>query len=356
MTGITNPGKANVYADHVTPLPNAASFFARDASAKNVQCRTVIQLVNDALRETTWQCEQFGAGKFSQTFKVTGTWRQYVVRVAPPDSMLQLFYERRMMRQEPDIHQRIQAETDIPIPKIVHFDFSRKKIDRDYLIMALLPGTPLSEANLTGSAWDRALLQWGGHIARIHTIADEQNRFGYLGANRPMEPQPSWAAAFREMFRLELNDIVATGIYSPQTAEWALGLLDSNLGLFDHCRTAHLLHGDIWGTNLLVARDGTVTGVLDFDRACWGDIEWDLAVAEYCGVTQTAFWQGYGTQVQTREGEAKIRRLFYLLYEHQKYVIIALSSRRRDPAGARRYASECLDIMNNFERTARPDF
>jgi len=345
-----------VYPNHVIPPNAAASSLIPDPSKRGILRETVVELMNEAVGKSTWLCEQFGAGKFSQTFRLTGTWRQYVVRVAPPDSMLQLFYERRMMRQEPDIHRRIQAEIDIPIPEIVHFDFSRKKIDRDFLIMPLLPGTPLSEANLTGSAWDRALSQWGSHIARIHTIVDGQNRFGYLGAHHPMEPQPTWAAAFREMFRLELGDIAAAGIYSPQTAEWALGLLDNRLGLFDHCRTPHLLHGDIWGTNLLVARDGTVTGVLDFDRACWGDIEWDLAVAEYCGVTQPAFWQGYGTRVQTREGEAAIRRLFYLLYEHQKYVIIALSSRRRDPAGARRYASECLDILNNFERTNRPDF
>lgn len=346
-----------MYAKQVTlPLNVAASSQLPDPKRSVVECEQVLNLVNGALGKDAWRCEQFGAGKFSQTFRVNGTWRQYVVRVAPPDSMLQLFYERRMMRQEPEIHRRIQAETDIPTPDIVHFDFSRQDIDRDYLIMPLLPGTPLSGANLTRSAWDRALCEWGRQIAKLHTIVDAQNRFGYLGENHPMEPQSSWAAAFREMFRLELNDIVATGIYSRQIAQLALDLLDSQIEVFDHCPTSRLLHGDIWGTNLLVTEDGSVTGVLDFDRACWGDIEWDLAIAEYCGVTQKPFWEGYGTEVETHEGDAKIRRMFYLLYEHQKYVIIALSSRRRDPAGARRYASECLEILRNFQSTHRPDF
>ena len=323
---------------------------------ETVECQTVVQLVESVLGKGFWRCEQFGAGKFSQTFQVSGNWRRYVVRVAPPDSMLQLFYERRMMLQEPEIHLRIKAETDVPIPDILYSDFSRGRIGRDYLIMPLLPGTPLSEAKLTGPALERALFQWGTHIAKIHTIVDGENRYGYLGENRPMEPQSSWPAAFREMFRLELDDIVAAGVYTREIAEWALALLDSRLETFEHCRAAHLLHGDIWTTNLLVTQDGDVTGVLDFDRACWGDVEWDIAVAEYCGITQSAFWEGYGTKVETHEGEARIRRLFYLLYEHQKYIIIALSSRRKDPAGARRYASECLEILKKFERTSCPDF
>ncbi len=90
--------------------------------------------------------------------------------------------------------------------------------------------------------------------------------------------------------------------------------------------------------------------------SCWGDREWDLAIAEYCGITKPAFWEGYGSRVDNTLGEAAIRRLFYLLYEHQKYVVISMSSRRDDPAGAHRYASECLAIMENFKRTGRPAF
>ena len=50
-------------------------------------------------------------------------------------------------------------------------------------------------------------------------------------------------------------------------------------------------------------------------------------------------------------GNANIRRMFYLLYEHQKYIIISLSRRRNDPQGARRYARESLDIMNQFRKS-----
>jgi hypothetical protein len=73
-------------------------------------------------------------------------------------------------------------------------------------------------------------------------------------------------------------------------------------------------------------------------------------------VTRPAFWAGYGRTVETRAGDAAIRRMFYLLYEHQKYIVISMSSRRGDPARARRYAAESLHVMDAFRRTGRPEF
>ncbi|HXK59299.1 MAG TPA: aminoglycoside phosphotransferase family protein [Acidobacteriota bacterium] len=303
-------------------------------------------------REGEWECRAFGAGKFSQTFacrhRTSG--ENCVLRVAPPDSMLQLFYEYRMMRQEPALHERLLRETTVPVPPILAYDFSRTRIDRDYLIMPMLPGVPLSQARLSRASYDRALRQWGGYIAQVHGLTDPENRFGYLGEHRCMEPQKTWSAAFQLMFELELKDIIRCGIYDEETARWAANLLRRHSYVFEACQTSRLLHGDIWVTNLLVSDDGTVTGVLDFDRACWGDIEWDLAIADYCGVTGPAFWEGYGRELKRQDKEASIRRTFYLVYEHQKYTVISMSERRNDPARARRYASESLAMLRQLER------
>jgi len=314
------------------------------------------ELIEAQLGEADWRVRPFGAGKFSSVFAVESDEGEFVLRVAPPDSVFQLFYEYRMMRQEPGIHARLLAETDVPVPEIIAYDFSRKLIDRDYLIMPRLAGTPLSQAGLSGRAKARALSEWGEYVAQIHTITDSGNRFGYLGEHHCMEPQPSWAEAFATMYRKELDDIVGCGIYDAATAEAAMALLTDNLAVFEHCDRPCLLHGDLWVTNLLVAPDGHVTGVLDFDRACWGDIEWDLAIAEYCGVTGPAFWEGYGRCVETHSPEAAVRRMFYLLYEHQKYIVISMSTRRNDPAGARRYAGESLAVMEHFRKTGEPVF
>ncbi len=323
----------------------------------SLSLQTAKELISRQLGEADWSCAPFGSGKFSETFEVSSSNSiPYVLRVAPPDDVLQLFYEYRMMRQEPAIHRRLLAETSVPVPEITAYDFSREHIDRDYLIMPKLPGVPLSEADLHHSAIKRVLREWGAYVAEIHGITDPENRFGYLGEHNCMKPRSTWAEAFAAMFRQELDDIVATGVYEEKTAENVMAILNENLSVFDHCQTSRLLHGDLWVTNVLVTQEGGVTGVLDFDRACWGDVEWDLAIAEYCGVTQPPFREGYGNEIETHAGNAGIRRFFYLLYEHQKYIVIAMSSRRNDPRGAHRYARESLDAVENFRKTGQPNF
>jgi aminoglycoside phosphotransferase (APT) family kinase protein len=232
------------------------------------------------------RAEPFGDGRFSETFLLqsrdsTGNGidsgphsganptpaQEYIMRIAPSDELLQLFYEYRMMRQEPSLHSLIRSRTSLPVPEIRAHDFSRSLINRDYLIMPRLPGTPLSSAALSGAARDHALFTWGSHIRTLHGIQADPGHFGYLGEHRPMEPQPSWPQAFLEMYRLELEDIRRCGIYGREECDYALSLLRENMTSFPELPAAILCHGDIWVTNLLVDSAGAVTGLIDFDRA-----------------------------------------------------------------------------------------
>lgn len=319
---------------------------------------TAAELASGLLDLGACRAHRFGPGKFSEVFSVTTRCdrAEYVLRVAPPDRLRQLFYEYRMMRQEPAIHRRLLAETKIPVPPILAIDFTRNRLDRDFLIMPRLPGIPLSEASLSREGQARALRQWGHWVRQIHGLVDPGARFGYLGEHECMTPQASWSAAFAVMYRKLLDDIVACSVYDRLTADEAMRLLENNLPVFDACTTPRLCHGDLWVTNLLVDTDGDVTGVLDFDRACWGDVEWDLAIAEYCRITREPFWEGYGVHLDTHTGDAAVRRFFYLLYEHQKYIVVSMSERRNSPAGARRYATESLAAMEAFRRTGNPVF
>ncbi len=315
-----------------------------------------VELAEGLLQAKVSYASSFGAGKFSEVFVAESGGEEYVLRVAPPDSLLQLFYERRMMRQEPAIHEKLIEKTGVPAPVIIACDFERKRIDRDYLIMSRLPGGPLSEAGLSAGAHERALMEWGGYVREIHSLKAEGNLFGYLGEHNCMKPQMTWRDAFLVMYRKLLDDIVGCGVYDEETASGAMGLLRDNANVFEACEESRLCHGDLWVTNLLVDPTGKVTGVLDFDRACWGDVEWDLAIAEYCGVTRSAFWKGYGRRIETYEREVAVRRFFYLLYEHQKYIVISMSSRRNSPDSAGRYAVESLAAMDGFRKSGVPRF
>jgi aminoglycoside phosphotransferase (APT) family kinase protein len=281
---------------------------------------------------------QIRTGKFNTSYYATSDAGEFVLRIAPPGDAVFCFYERGMMKQEPDIHRMLLEKTTVPVARIVAFDRTHELIDRDYMVMERLPGLPLTEAAVDPHA---AFRQVGAMLAQCHAITAE--RYGYLGAHRPMEPQASWVDAFVVMWNALLDDVAATGHYSAEERA-ALGkLLELNLAHFDRPVDASFLHMDIWHQNVLVDERGRVTGIVDWDRALWGDPEIEFAVLDYCGVSVSAFWEGYGKERDVSEA-AQLRRVFYLLYELQKYIVIR-HGRSGDPAAAAGYKRQVMSVV-----------
>jgi len=294
-------------------------------------------------------------GKHNQSYRILTRLGSYVLRIAPPDTTGLLFYERRMMRQEPFLHRILRQHTQLPVARIISHDFGRAVIDRDYVLMEMLPGTPLSEAHWLGSAQRaRALEQVGGYLRQLHALTATEilgvAAYGYLGEHHPIPAQPSWQSAFSTMWNRLLDDVVTSGVYRHGEAQVMRDLLETHLPSFAHTVAPCLLHMDIWDQNILVDDEGNVTGLVDFDRALWGDPEIEYAVLDYCAISEPAFWSGYGAARDTSPA-AEIRRLFYLLYEVQKYMPIAIW-RQDDPAGALRYKEHSFGLAAALLRSS----
>jgi len=287
-------------------------------------------------------------GKFNTTFFIEQDHGpDHVLRIAPPDDAGMLFYERNMMAQEPGVHRLVRAKTSVPAPRILAYDTRREIIDRDFLIMERMPGVPLTEAFFLGPEGVHDVFrQVGEHLAQVHAIHAEQ--YGYLGEHRCMAPQPTWRQAFSEMWRKIIDDAAHCGGYSGEDAECMRRVLDQHQPAFDREVPSSLLHMDIWHQNILVANDGIVSGLIDWDRALWGDPEIEFAVLDYCGVSVPEFWQGYGA-ARAQSPEAAIRNRFYLLYEVQKYILIAICRRQSlsQAAAYRRTAFELIRPLLN---------
>jgi aminoglycoside phosphotransferase (APT) family kinase protein len=270
-----------------------------------------------------------GTGKHNASYWVEGLRGpddRLVLRVAPPDGTGLLFYERRMMRHEPALHALIRARTDLPVAEVVANDFSRARLDRDYLLLAVLPGRPLSDLPRLGRR-ERAdvLRRVGAALRRLHRLTAPEHlavtAYGYLGAHRPLPPQPTWEGAFRAMWHRLLDDVVAAGCYDEAEARGLRDLYERHRACFDRPVAASLLHMDVWAQNILVEPAGggaggglRLSGLVDFDRALWGDPEIEFAVLDYCGISEPPFWDGYGLARDVSPA-ADVRRRFYLLYE-----------------------------------------
>lgn len=289
-------------------------------------------------------------GKFNSTYFIEGGAVPLVLRIAPPDDRDRvLFYEHRMMRQEPAIHALLRERTAVPVPAILAHDFDRSEIGRDYLLMERLPGRPISDLRgLTQEAFEDLLREVGRCLRQAHALTGD--RYGYVGDHRPMEPQADWPSAFRVMWHALLDDIERCGGYTPDEATHMRRLLDRYMRAFDRPVPAALLHMDVWAENLLADEHGRLTGLIDWDRALWGDPEIEFAVLDYCGISEPAFWEGYGAE-RDRAPEAEVRRAFYLLYEVQKYIVIR-RVRGHDPQRADAYRRHSWRLVEGLERAS----
>ncbi len=87
-------------------------------------------------------------------------------------------------------------------------------------------------------------------------------------------------------------------------------------------------------------------GLLDWDRALWGDVEIEFAVLDYCGISEPAFREGYGSR-RENDSAARVRQLFYLLYELQKYIFIR-TVRGGNSALADNYRNQSLQLAGRL--------
>jgi aminoglycoside phosphotransferase (APT) family kinase protein len=219
-----------------------------------------------------------------------------VLKVAPDPEAPGLTYEHDLMRTEAEFYEAAHGKA--PVPEVVH-------ASGDFLLMTELPGDNWfgQRESLAGTAALRTEL--GGHVAALHKIAG--TGFGY-----PQNPLlPTWRAAFTAM----MADILADAEHYevPLPISEIRGLMTASEALLDAVETPVLVHFDLWDGNILV-HDGRITGLVDGERAFWGD-----PVAEFVSLAlfgdisaDQAFFEGYG-QVEFT-GDVRRRLAMYRSY------------------------------------------
>jgi fructosamine-3-kinase len=285
--------------------------------------------------------EPIATGKYNTSwFLTTPDQPPLVLQVAPPgDRNLHLFYEHRMMRRLPALHEHLNQELQGEglIAEVVAQENAVPEVDgHDVIIQHRLQGEPLSDS--PGADRESVLQSLGQLLSRVHQI--QGPHCGYpqnYSADGAAEDSPAaadtWSAAFQIMWRKLLRDIRDCDGYTQAETARMQDMLDRHGKFFQRPIDPVLLHMDVWDQNILV-HEGQFSGLVDWDRALYGDPEIEFAVLDYCGVSTPGFWQGYG-QPDPRADQpgAAVRRMFYLLYELQKYIVIR-RARQGDADGA----------------------
>jgi len=164
----------------------------------------------------------------------------------------------------------------------------------------------------------------GRGLAKMHAVRQTEwgwGEDGFIGSlPQPNDPSPGWAAFWWER-RLEpqLARACAAGHQVGDPGEWQR--LRSGLGEILAAGTEEgpsLLHGDLWGGNVLAAARTSGAGdgepALVDPAAYHGHREVDLAMSELFGGFDRKFYAAYQETWPTVPGYAEVRRYVYQLY------------------------------------------
>jgi len=240
-----------------------------------------------------------------------------VLKVAPPPDVTVLHYERGIMATEVEVLRRVARETSVPVPTVYYYDQSHTLLDSDYFLMEWVAGEAYHKLREGFSAEQRDAIDAaiGGSLAQINALTGTY--FGYMAL--PVQRFGTWREAFLGMFRDLLADGQARHVALPIPYAGLLAQVEAAAPVLDEVQTPHLVHWDLWDGNIFVdPTSGRITGIIDFERALWGD---PLMEFQYRTLEITpAFERGYGCSLLDSP-TAAARRTLYNLYLYLIMVI-----------------------------------
>jgi len=213
----------------------------------------------------------------------------------PGGGLAALTVEAMMLRYLRD-HSRL------PVPEVLH-------AEDDLLVMTYLPHSGRMTA-----AGERAA---GRAIARLHDVTADSYGFERTTVIGPLaqanDSTQDWMEFFRDQ-RLLAMGRTCLDAGRIETADFMrIERLAGKLGaLIPRRPPASLLHGDLWGGNILGNGDD-VAGFVD-PAIYYGDGEMDLAFATLFGSVGSAFFVGYQEERTIGKGFFEGRRELYNLW------------------------------------------
>ena len=202
-----------------------------------------------------------------------------------------------------------------PVPEIV-------AADEHCLVMTWL-------ANDGSSLTQEGAFETGQVLAELHQIPFPE--FGFE-TTTPIGRLPqansfcrSWAEFFKTQRLLFMAEIAnKRGQLSPQLFERLCRFAERLDDLIDEPEAASLLHGDIWGGNVIV-NNGQLAGFID-PAVYYGHREIELAFTQMFGTFGAEFFKGYQTVSRLDPDFFKHRIEIYNLYPTLVHVVLFGSS------------------------------
>jgi aminoglycoside phosphotransferase (APT) family kinase protein len=241
--------------------------------------------------------QELGGGTFNSAYLITfADQRKVILRVAPR-ATADTAWEDVLLMQREHAMQPYFAPIAARMPRTLLVDFTQQLIDRDYMFQTFIEGERWDDAwdELTPEENNFLWAQFGNIIRQIHEVRGE-----YFGLPRPGFQFERWSQTVID--RMERTLHAAENIQLDVThITQSLEMIRTHPEQLDEIEIPRLLHGDLWLFNLLIERrvnEPAIVGVLDADRAWWGDpmADWTMFILAHAEPDEghAHFWQAYG--------------------------------------------------------------
>jgi fructosamine-3-kinase len=285
-------------------------------------------------------------GWFNATYAARLTdGRDVVLKVAPPPGAAVMGYEANIIRTEVATMRLVRHNSAIPVPEIHAFDDACDLCDAPYFFMEKLAGESLEHVrnSLPDDVQASIRFQIGAIVRAINGFTGSY--FGYPG--NPELRAGDWKSAFLKIVNSVLADGAARNVdYGFPGAELR-SVVEKHAAALEEVRIAHLVHWDAWDPNFFV-RDGRITGLLDFERALWGDPLMEAQFRPIFGRFGADILRGYGKTTFTPE---EVRRSFLYMWHLGLVMITECAYRNYDTDDIYKNGRGILAHAMNWLRT-----
>lgn len=225
-----------------------------------------------------------------------------ILKVAPPNTEGLLSNEINLMSAEVQAMQNMRKYDFVPIAEVQAYDVSKRLCNSDYLIMERIEGENwiFIKDEMSEEVKDRIYYEIGKIQKNMSEIKGEA--FGLLGDGRRFD---SCYDFFCMLLQNVLNDVEAKNIRIGETKHSIMEQLEKDKKVFEEVKVPTFVHWDMWEGNIFV-RDNHVSGVIDWERAMWGEPFMDDRFRHHS--RNETFLKGFG---KTEFSEKEERRLYW---------------------------------------------
>ena len=274
---------------------------------------------------TSFSYKELAGGFCNAVYLIETDSEKLVLKVASSQEVVLMRHERDYVPAEAKTLELFNQKLNIPVPKLIYFDDSKRICSVPYFFMSFMEGTPLSNADPSPSKaeWNEIKLRVGEICREISSL--KAKKFGI-----PVIPEThrhSNYAFVTALFKMLFMDIADKGAYVPETPEKEL------MSLLKRCEPALnevtqpvYIHTDTWEGNLMV-KDGKLAGIVDHAAVLWGDPLMNHDFHDLLPRPNPYFCKGFGKETFTPNEE--IRMIVYRVW-HRLGIIAERAFRSYD--------------------------